>query len=66
MLVIPTSATPPTTPPPSSPVRYTVQAGDNLYRIALRYGVTVSAIVGANNLSNANVIRVGQVLTIPR
>ena len=70
VLVIPTGA-PPTTPPPTSPpstspVRYTVQSGDTLYRVALRYGVTVSAIVAANNLVSANVIRVGQVLTIPK
>jgi peptidoglycan/xylan/chitin deacetylase (PgdA/CDA1 family)/LysM repeat protein len=65
VLVIPTGATP-TSPPPTSPVRYTVQPGDTLYRIALRYGVTVSAIVAANNLSNANLIRVGQVLVIPK
>jgi peptidoglycan/xylan/chitin deacetylase (PgdA/CDA1 family) len=55
----------PTSPPTTSPVRYTVRSGDTLYRIALRYGVTVSAIVAANNLSSANVIRVGQVLIIP-
>jgi LysM repeat protein len=70
VLVIPTGAPPtsppPTSPPPASSVRYTVQSGDTLYRIALRYRVTVSAIVAANNLSNANFIRVGQVLVIPR
>jgi peptidoglycan/xylan/chitin deacetylase (PgdA/CDA1 family) len=65
VLTIPIGA-PPTSPPPTSPVLYTVRSGDNLYRIALRYGVTVSAIVAANHLSNANVIRVGQVLTIPK
>jgi LysM repeat protein len=32
----------------------------------LRYGVTVPAIAAANNLANANLIRVGQVLVIPR
>lgn len=54
---------PPT--PSSSAVYHTVQAGENLYRIALRYGTTVNAIVAANNLPNRNSVRVGQVLLIP-
>jgi LysM repeat protein len=45
-------------------VQYTVQAGDNLYRIALRYGVTVEAISRANGIINPWYIRVGQVLII--
>jgi LysM repeat protein len=44
---------------------YVVQAGDSLSKIAVKYGVTVSAIMKANNISNANLIRVGQKLTIP-
>lgn len=42
-----------------------VKAGENLTQIARMYGVTVDAIVRANNLWNANVIYVGQVLRIP-
>jgi LysM repeat protein len=45
---------------------YTVRAGDTLSAIALRYGVTVEAIMQANGLSNANLIYAGQVLTLPR
>lgn len=44
---------------------YTVQPGDTLSLIAYRYGVTVSAIAGANGLDNINFIRTGQVLRIP-
>ena len=44
---------------------YTVQSGDNLYRIARRFGTTFQAIAGANNISNPDSIRPGQVLVIP-
>lgn len=42
-----------------------VRPGENLTMIAQRYGVTVSAIVRANNLPNPNLIYVGQCLVIP-
>ena len=44
---------------------YTVQPGDTLGIIAARENTTVEALVAANNIQNANFIRVGQVLTIP-
>jgi len=43
---------------------YTVQAGDTLYGIAQRFGVTVDALVQANNLTGG-AIYVGQTLRIP-
>ena len=43
---------------------YTVASGDVLSGIAIRYGVTVAQIVQWNNIKNANVISVGQKLTI--
>jgi LysM repeat protein len=43
---------------------HVVQRGETLARIALRYGTTVSALVRANGLSNANHIYVGQRLRI--
>ena len=42
-----------------------VQRGENLFRIALRYGVSVDAMVQANGLSNPNQIYAGQALVIP-
>lgn len=44
---------------------YTVQPGDILGWIAQRYGVSVHDLMYANNISNANLIYVGQVLQIP-
>ena len=43
---------------------YTVASGDVLSGIAIRYGVTVAQIQQWNNIKNANVISVGQKLTI--
>src|SRR5687768_17019074 len=50
---------------PGDPTFHTVQAGETLTGIALRYGVSVDEIVQANGLSNANYLYVGQQLAIP-
>jgi LysM repeat protein len=55
---------PPTTPPPTGG-SYTVKTGDTLSAIARQFGTTVAAIAQANNISNVNLIYVGQVLAIP-
>ncbi len=44
---------------------YTVQPGDTLSRIALRYQVSVAELARINGLRDPNLIRVGQKLTIP-
>lgn len=44
---------------------YTVQSGDTLFLIARRFGTTVERIAQANNITNPDVISVGQVLIIP-
>ena len=49
----------------SAPRTHTVQAGENLTVIAIKYGKTVAAIASANNITNINNIKVGQVLIIP-
>ncbi|HAV75858.1 MAG TPA: hypothetical protein DCX53_00745 [Anaerolineae bacterium] len=43
----------------------TVASGDTLRKIASRCGTTVAALTLANNLSNANLIHVGQILVLP-
>lgn len=50
--------------PPGGQI-YIVQSGDVLGSIASRFGVTVRAIVQANNLPSADVLSVGQRLIIP-
>jgi putative chitinase len=42
-----------------------VRPGDNLFRIALRFGTTIQAIARANGIVNPRLIYVGQVLWIP-
>ncbi|MFN8373560.1 MAG: LysM peptidoglycan-binding domain-containing protein [Anaerolineae bacterium] len=42
-----------------------VRAGDNLFRISQRYGLTVTEIATRNGISNINLIFPGQMLTIP-
>ena len=60
------NTTPVVTPPQnSSTVAYTVKKGDTLSEIAKRYGTTVNEIASLNNISNPNIIYVGQYLVIP-
>ena len=61
-LVIPGTTAAPSSS--SSGSAHVVQRGENLYRIALRYGTTVYALASANNLSNTSLIYVGQRLVI--
>jgi murein DD-endopeptidase MepM/ murein hydrolase activator NlpD len=51
--------------PPVSPTTYVVQSGDTLYSIARKHDVSVDAVLWANNLSDANVLKQGQKLVIP-
>ncbi|RIK42470.1 MAG: M23 family peptidase [Chloroflexi bacterium] len=44
---------------------YTVVAGDTLFEIAQRFGVSLDALVALNNIQDPSLIRVGQVLLIP-
>lgn len=44
---------------------HVVRRGENLTRIAARYGTTAQALARANGLSNLNFVWVGQRLTIP-
>ncbi len=49
----------------SGNIIHVVQSGDMLWKIAHMYGVTVNAILLANNLSDLDYLRIGQKLIIP-
>jgi hypothetical protein len=62
-----TTVVPGNFPVNSTPVNastYTVQAGDNLFRIALHFGVSLSKLASVNGISDPSRIYVGQVLNI--
>jgi LysM repeat protein len=67
----PTSALPtPTLAPTFTPtlppyITYTVKQGDSPWSIALEFGVTVEALMEANDLSEDTILDVGQELLIP-
>ncbi len=53
------------TPAPTGQSTHVVQPGENLFRIALRYGTTTQAVASANGIANPALIYVGQTLIIP-
>ena len=74
----PTAAPPTSTPPATRPTPlatssptpggervHVVQAGENLYRIGLLYGLSWGAIAEYNGITDPNAITVGQELRIP-
>lgn len=51
--------------PPEGWVQYTVQSGDNLYRISLKFNITVDELKQANCLGSSTVIVVGEKIYVP-
>ena len=60
-----------TTPAPAAPApaavngSYVIQSGDNLSKIATKFGVSLQAILTANGLSLTSIIYTGRTLVIP-
>lgn len=46
-------------------MKYTVKKGDSLYKIAKDHGCSIAQIIALNKIANANLIKVGEVLTLP-
>jgi membrane-bound lytic murein transglycosylase D len=61
-----TASTAPQNPGTGQTVLYTVKSGDNLWRIALTFGVTVDSIRESNNLTASSAIKPGDILRIAR
>ena len=59
------SPKPPPCPAPGPCTWYVVQCGDTLSGIAYRYGVSINALMRANNICNPHLIYKGQKLCIP-
>jgi LysM repeat protein len=70
-LAIPQATPAATAPTPAQPapapasVTHVVRAGETLWALSARYGVSITAIVQANGLASASFIRTGQHLAIP-
>jgi LysM repeat protein len=54
-----------TTPPPANEIVYTVQAGDTLSGIALKFGVPMSRIQQRNKIQNIQSLQIGDQLVVP-
>ena len=53
------------TPDTTADASYTVQRGDSAIIIARRMGISEQALLDANGIRNANLVMIGQTLTIP-
>jgi LysM repeat protein len=63
--LVPSPSPSPTLAPPQQRT-HVVEGGDTLNRIAQRYGVTIDAIMQANNFTDRNrILRIGERLIIP-
>jgi formylglycine-generating enzyme required for sulfatase activity/serine/threonine protein kinase len=52
-------------PTPEGETIHVLQAGENLFRVGLRYGFTVEELATYNGILNPNVLTVGQQIRIP-
>jgi peptidoglycan endopeptidase LytE len=62
---VPTVTVIPCGPPAGYVKRYVVRPGDNLYRIAISYGITYQQLQRANCMGSSTTIYSGQLLWVP-
>ncbi|HSO10859.1 MAG TPA: LysM peptidoglycan-binding domain-containing protein [Anaerolineales bacterium] len=62
---VPTKAVVPCGPPAGWVKRHVIQPGENLFRIALSYGITYPQLQAGNCMGKSTTIFVGQVLWVP-
>ena len=60
------TATPIAGNPTPRPATYRVQPGDSLYRISVRFGVSMVQLARVNNITNYNLVFSGSTLVIPQ
>lgn len=46
-------------------IKHTIQSGETIGALAAKYGVSIQAILQANNLTDKTILRIGQIITIP-
>ena len=51
--------------PAPTPKTYTIKSGDTLSAIAVRFGTTTRKLMNLNGITDANLIRIGQVIKLP-
>jgi N-acetylmuramoyl-L-alanine amidase len=61
----PVTTNPVTTTPKPVSGSYVIQSGDNLSKIAAKFGVTLQAVLDANGLTRTSIIYTGRSLVIP-
>jgi LysM repeat protein len=68
LTALPAAPAAPTIDPASlsqNTIAHTIQTGDNLYRIAQAYEVSLEALIAINNLPDPSRVQVGQVIYVP-
>ena len=60
------TSTPAPTPTPLPPIAYAVVAGDSCISIAVRFNISLQALLDANGLSQTCLLNIGQTLQVPQ
>jgi LysM repeat protein len=65
VLKLPGASTPAPAPVTTTAKTYTIKSGDTLTGIAARFGTTSKKLMNLNGITDANLIRIGQVIKLP-